>query len=251
MALAPLGFSMDPALGIITPGRKDGVSTGSIGFGEGNNFIYQKKEDRKRLTSDLVNSLRGKIDGDHPEIIIKRPKRKPAFVRFRIRKRKDTPVGNERSELAVGPQFSGNETVHIGFSFRVPRLEGPINTKYILQIWQPVESPRAGVRINTSDSSSYDLVSRSGGGITRSLRKDGKGWNHVIMTINNNEGIIWRNKKGKILARSPGGFLSPSGNSLTWRPKFGAYGYGGNNATIDVRGFSIGSDLDAVIAALV
>ena len=244
---------MDPLIGRITRGRTGNRSTGSIGFGAGNNFVYDRRRAKRELTSPLINSLRGKIDGNHPEIIIRKPrnKRKPAFVRFRIRKNRDNITGNERSELAVGRQFSGDETVHVGFSFRVHELDGITgNTKYIFQGWQPVEQPRFGIRINSRDNSKYDLVSRSGGGTTMGLRKGKEKWNSIIMSINNEDGITWRNTRGRILAESPGGFLSPGGRAQTWRPKFGAYGFGGNDANIDVRGFSVGSDLDAVMAGL-
>jgi hypothetical protein len=244
MATLPaLAFSKDPRTGRISAPK-----SGPVGFGEGNNFLTVKRQ-----RSSLIGSLRGKIDGNHPQIITKVPKNpdRPAFTRFRIRANRDNITGNERSELAVGPLFSGDQTVHIGFSFRLPRFDGITGrTAYLLQIWQPVEQPRAGVRINTSDPDSYDLVSRTGGGITRPFADGGRGWNDVVMSINNRTGITWRTRNGRVLAQSPGGFLDPGGVSQSWRPKFGAYGFGGSNANIDVRGFTIGSDLKAVTEAL-
>ena len=243
MSIAPLFFSMDPRRGRISSPRP-----GPVGFGDGNNFLPGRRQG-----PFSIGSLRGKIDGDHPPIITRvfKNRKKPAFTRFRIRANKDNLTGNERSELAVGPQFDGDETVHIGFSFRVSKLDGITgNTKYIFQGWQPVEEPRFGIRINSRDNSKYDLVSRSGGGTTLGLRKGKEKWNSIIMSINNEDGITWRNTRGRILAESPGGFLSPGGRAQTWRPKFGAYGFGGNNANIDVRGFSIGRDLETVAEAL-
>ena len=223
-------FNMLPAFG-----RISGSASSTIGAG--GNFLPS----RARRDSDPgLRSLRGKIDGDHPNIRIRgEGNKKRARVQFRIRA-KDSITGNDRSELAAGPLFDGDETRAIGVSFRVVQLDPLTGFGYFLQIWQPVEEPRAGIRLNTRDNNRYDLVSRSGGGMTRRFRKDGK-WNHVVMELNNDEGITWRRRSGAVLARSPAGFLNPNGREESWRPKFGYYGTGGRDANIEFKQFTVGT----------
>lgn len=229
-------FNMLPWFGRIS-------GTASSTFGAGGNFLPDRV---KRDSSPDVRSLRGKIDGRHPNIRLK-GKGEDARVQFRIRER-DSLTGNDRSELAVGRLFDGDDTQTIGVSFRVTQKDPLTGFGYFLQIWQPVESPRAGIRLNTSNNSQYDLVSRSGGGVTQRFRPDGK-WNHVVMTLNDDSGITWRKRDGSIIARSPGGFLDPSGLEQTWRPKFGYYGQGDKDTNIEFKQFVIG-DLASVLEAM-
>lgn len=240
--MADLLFRMDPEWGVIV----DPI-TGDHLFGEGNNFVYQRRRDRRLLASPEIRSLRGKIDGDHPSIRLRdfADPDKTDFVRFRIR---GDRRGNERSELAHGRRLDAEETHHFAMRFRVSGEIDKITEggfAYVLQGWEPVERPRFGIRLLDEDT--WDVTSRSGGGRRFALAEDGR-WNLIAGSFNDEDGIAWRSKSGRVIARSPGGFMADPEDGI--RLKFGFYGRGGGNLNVDVADFAVGADLDEVLEAL-
>ena len=207
-------------------------------FGAGGNFEYRRKSDREQFTSPSISSLRGKASDDNEgsiSIIGEGERgRNQARVRF------DIPGGrtkasrlNVRSELATGRVFQADESVTIGLRFRVNKPDELTGFAYLLQGWQPVQTPRFGLRVSTRRGGSWDVAAR--GSSFRYTQEFNKGnrWNTVVMDVRNSRRIDWYNGTGRLLGSSRGNFLKKPGEravlAQAWRPKFGYYGDGSRN----------------------
>jgi inosine-uridine nucleoside N-ribohydrolase len=221
-------FDMNPRYGRIV-----GSATNTIG--RGGNYIPQND----RHKSDLVTSLRGKIDhgGKSPRI---EGEGKNARVVFEA---SGKSTHNDRSELAVGPMLPFGSVYEITYEFRYlgPVLEA--GDFYLLQIWQdPDRIPIAGIRLKTFTHNEIELV--------------GDEFGHVFSTtIEQDEYTLWRfqikvghdgfiklfDSRGEKLAERRGdlGYFSPE-DDRHWRPKFGIYknrSIDGNDFRVEVKRF--------------
>ena len=209
-------------------GRISGDPTNILG--QGGNFIPRKEKHK----SYLMGSLRGKATSGSDILI---GGRLNDFVRFRAR----PTVGNIRSELATGPSFDFGDEKFINFKFRVNSNDDITGTAYLLQFWQPVISPIAGIRIQNDK---IQAVTRSAGGAYSQPLREGK-WNTLKMAFKAGSDGHFKvyNRKGRLLGEVDGTIDGGSlaGRSLrdVWRPKFGFYGSGSNNLNVDVKRFTI------------
>lgn len=209
-------------------GRISGDPTNS--FGEGGNFIPEKEKHK----SYLISSLRGKATNGSDILIGGRLNN---FVRFEAR----PTVGNIRSELATGSRFDFGDEMFMNFKFRVNSNDDITGTAYLLQFWQPVISPIAGIRIQNDE---IQAVTRSAGSAYSKPLREGK-WNTLKMAFKAGSNGYFKvyNREGKLLDKVEGLINGGSQASRSledvWRPKLGFYGSGSNNLNVDVKRFTI------------
>lgn len=223
-------FSMRPATG-----RISGTATNV--FGQGGNFIPAKK-DRK-----IITSLRGKATpGSTISIPTKKNGEQRRFVRFDVRP--STIDGNTRCELATGDLFPFGKLLEIDISFRIRRLNAVKQPFYLLQFWQPVISPIAGIRIDPAKRL-IECVTRTAGSATdfqstaydwcnlRLLFRAGTGG--MLKVTDLSTGVVLGTASGAV----NGGSQAAQAERDAWRPKFGFYGNLDGRAVIDVRTFKL------------
>ena len=206
-------------------------------FGQGGNFIPRRRKD----SSPAVRSLRGKTTpGSDIDLVTGGRKNKKSFVRFEAR-----PVrsGNVRSELAVGPLTDFDQPTEITTRFRADALDPITGTAYLLQIWQPVISPIAGLRVQ---GGRLEATTRSGGTAWSTRFREGKWYNFRIEFQAGDDGFfrIYGGKSGRLLGevegRIDGGSQAGRARQDSWRPKLGFYGSSGNSLNVDYSDFSFG-----------
>jgi len=203
-------FDMDPQYG-----RINGTATGT--FGEGGNYIPENE----RHKSDQIASLRGKIDngGVSPRI---EGTGEDARVVFEAG---GNTSGNDRSELAAGPQFPFGEVYEIRYKFR---YDGPVHETghfYLLQIWQAVYSPLAGIRMVPGTGDTVEFVGRGVGAAASATLTPGQWVDWTARLKVGPDGFIKvYDAKGNKLGEVSGdfGYTGP-GDPQQWRPKFGIY----------------------------
>jgi hypothetical protein len=215
-------FTLDPK-----NGRIEGQPTNQIS--EGGNYFPLDKSDR----SPQVKNLRGKATAGG-DIEIESGK-KFTFVRFSA-----DPVtgGPSRSELAprLMTPFDQSVTVRMVFRVNAPNIDQL--TGYVVQFWQPVISPIAGIRVKDGR---LEVVARSGGS-AGSTRLTG-GWNDLTVTLrpSNSQGFLRVDGDitGRVDGRINGGSQAGRADSDIFRPKFGWYGSLQQSVAVDVRLFEM------------
>lgn len=219
-------------------GRIRGTPTET--FGQGGNFL-PAGEDKRDITS-----LRGKAT---PGSTIAIPLRKNGNQRkfIRLGAAAHSP-GNTRCELATGPSFPFGQTITFDFSFRLSGFLGLGSVPYVLQFWQPVISPIAGVRVDASKKA-VEVVARSAGGAVSLPLRENRWYNLLVTFRAGNDGILSVSdpKSGLLLGRTRpgltinGGSQASQATSDNWRPKLGFYGTKtkGPLSIVDVRRFAV------------
>jgi hypothetical protein len=217
-------FTMDPA-----NGRIQGKPTNQIS--EGGNYLALRRF-RSEDTTRMVRNLRGKATSGGNITIVE--DKKQSFVRFEA-----DPVTNypPRSELAprLMTPFGRAVTVDISVRVRAPQMDRL--TGYVLQFWQPVISPIAGVRVS---GGRLEVVARSGGELASKPLT--KGWNDLAVTLRPGPNGLMRvtgDLNGQVVGRLDGGSQRGLAQSDIFRPKFGWYGSLSQSVTVDYRHFSM------------
>jgi hypothetical protein len=215
-------FDLDPITGRIV-----GDATNSMG--EGGNYIPAKK-DREKM---LFPRLSGKAtEGSFI-------RQRKDFINFFTT---DDARHPDRSELAVPKNFAFERQINIDLEFRVKGRNYDKVTGYVLQFWQPIVSPIAGIRIQNG---TLAVVSRSAGGAL-SMKLEKKKWydwqlqfkagdNGFIRVIDDTTGKLIGSRNGTINAGSQAGQTLAD----TVKPKFGFYGNALGGIKTDFRDFAI------------
>jgi hypothetical protein len=217
-------FTMNPA-----NGRIEGEPINLISVG--GNYIVRRRY-RDTDSTRYVRTLRGKAtSGGDIEII---NGRKSDFVRFTA----DPVTGMAaRSELAPRrlSEFGKTITLKLEFRVRAPRIDEL--TGYVLQFWQPVISPIAGVRVSNGR---LEVVARSGGtAASTSLNKD---WNELTIAFKPGPDGLLRvrnDMRGKLSGTLNGGSQASQADADLFRPKFGWYGPLSQSVQVDYRHFAM------------
>jgi len=216
-------FTMNPV-----NGRIQGKPTNQIS--EGGNFIVRRRY-RVGDTTKAVRTLRGKANGNGNISIVSG--KKHTFVRFEP----DPITGLARSELAPRRMTPFGQSVTVSMQFRVRALQLDRLTGYVLQFWQPIISPIAGVRVNNGR---LEVVARSGGGAAS--RELTRGWNQIAVTFRPGPDGLLRVRgdlHGKVNGTLNGGSQASRADADIFRPKFGWYGSLSQPVTVDYRHFSM------------
>jgi hypothetical protein len=220
-------FRMFPGRGWI-----QGIATNQIS--EGGNYLVRRKH-RERDTSPWVRTLRGKAtDGSTIALV---EKRNPAreFVRFDVDPITGIGQGAPRSELAPRRMINFGDTVHLRLEFRVRAQNLDRLTGYVLQFWQPVISPIAGIRVS---GGRLEAVTRSAGSAASAPLT--RGWNEIELTFRPGDNGLLRVRgdlRGAVSGRIDGGSQAGLAADDIYRPKFGWYGSSGQDVTVDYRRF--------------
>lgn len=217
-------FTLDPE-----NGRIQGRPTNQIS--EGGNYIVRRRH-RSTDATRFIRNLRGKATaGGNIEIV---DGRKGDFVRFTADPVTQWPA---RSELAPRRMSDFGTTITVKMEFRVRAPDIDRLTGYILQFWQPVISPIAGVRVRDGN---LEVVARTGGGAgTKQL---GKGWNNLSVTFRPGDNGLLRVRgdiRGQVAGTLNGGSQASLSDEDIFRPKFGWYGSLSQSVAVDYRNLSI------------
>lgn len=221
-------FRMFPGRGLI-----QGEATNQIS--EGGNFIVKRRY-RPVDTSPFVKTLRGKATDNSAISIV--DKRNPAkeFVRFSIDPITGIGQGAPRSELAPRRMIDFGSTVSLRLELRVQADNIDRITGYVLQFWQPIISPIAGLRVKDGR---LEAVTRSAGSAASAPLK--QGWNEIELTFRPGANGLFQAKgalNGTVQGRIDGGSQAGQALQPIYRPKFGWYGStAGENVTVDYRRF--------------
>jgi hypothetical protein len=216
------------------PGRGwiDGIATNQIS--EGGNYLVRRRY-RDQDTSRQVRTLRGKAtDGSGIEIV---ERRNPAreFVRFDVDPITGSGQGAPRSELAPRQMIPFGDTVHLRLEFRVRAQNLDRLTGYVIQFWQPVISPIAGIRVS---GGRLEAVTRSAGGAASAPLT--RGWNEIGLTFRPGDDGLLKVRgglRGSTAGRIDGGSQADRATADIYRPKFGWYGSSGQDVVVDYRRF--------------
>lgn len=217
-------FRMAPKRGFI-----QGEPTNLIS--EGGNFIVRRRF-LPTHTSPEVRTLRGKATpGGDIDIV---EGRRFTFVRMEA----DPITGLvPRSELAPRLMTPFGQSVTVSIIFRVRARQIDQLTGYVLQFWQPIISPIAGVRVNRGR---LEVVSRSGGGVASGPLD--RGWNSLTVTLRpgpDGRMSVSGDLNGSIRARIDGGSQAGLADEAIFRPKFGWYGPLSQQVHVDYRRFEM------------
>lgn len=214
-------YRMDPATGKI-----EGRPTNQIG--EGGNFIARKKD-----VQGFSRTLQGKATaGSRIELV---EKRNPAknFVCFKAK----PTIGNSRSELAQTHNFEFGQRVKINIEFKIKARRLDSLNGYILQFWQPVISPIAGVRVQNGR---LEVVTRSAGGVASMwLTSDWQGLEMIFTAGNQGEFSISGDLNGSVRGKIDGGSQASQAVADTFRAKFGWYGATEQDVQVRFREFRL------------
>lgn len=219
-------FRMFPGRGWI-----QGIATNQIS--EGGNYLVKRRY-RSHDTSRWVRTLRGKATPGSTIALVE--KRNPAneFVRFGVDP--ITGIGYPpRSELAPRQMIDFGDTVHLRLEFRVRAANLDRLTGYVLQFWQPVISPIAGIRVS---GGRLEAVTRSAGSAASAPLTNG--WNEIELTFRPGDDGLLRVRgdlHGSVSGRIDGGSQAGLATDDIYRPKFGWYGSAGGDVTVDYRRF--------------
>jgi hypothetical protein len=218
-------FRMNPS-----NGRIQGKPTNLISVG--GNYVVRKKY-RPEDTTRHIRNLRGKATKGGTIDIVQGKKNRD-YVRFTA----DPITGSvARSELAPRKMSDFGQTLTVKMEFRVRAPKIDEITGYVLQFWQPVISPIAGVRVKDGR---LEVVSRSRG--TAASKPITKGWNELTVTIRPGRNGVLKVKgdlNGKVNGFINGGSQASSSTEDIFRPKFGWYGSLNQQVTVDYRQFEI------------
>jgi hypothetical protein len=217
-------FRMDPSRGFI-----EGKPTNQIS--EGGNFKVRRRF-RSEDTTKAVRTLRGKANGNNDITIVKG--RKHTFVRFEVDRVTGSP---SRSELAPRRMTPFGRSVTVNMSFRVRAQQMDRLTGYVLQFWQPIISPIAGVRVS---GGRLEVVARSSGKVAS--KRLTRGWNDLSVTLRPGPNGLMRvtgDLNGQVLGRIDGGSQAGRAQSDIFRPKFGWYGSLDQRVRVDYRSLEL------------
>jgi hypothetical protein len=226
--LGSFWFRMFPGRGVI-----QGEATNQIS--EGGNFIVKRRY-RSEDTATFVRTLRGKATDNSSISIVE--KRDPAkeFVRFEVDPITGIGQGAPRSELAPRRMIDFDSTVSLKLELRVQADNIDKITGYVLQFWQPIISPIAGLRVANGR---LEAVTRSAGDAASAPLK--QGWNEIELTFRPGDNGLFKVKgalNGAVAGRIDGGSQAGSALEDIYRPKFGWYGStAGEDVTVDYRRF--------------
>jgi hypothetical protein len=202
---------------------------------EGGNFLVRRRF-RPTHTSPEVRTLRGKATPGGDIDIVKG--RRFTFVRFEA----DPVTGLvPRSELAPRLMMPFGRTVTVSIGFRVRARQIDQLTGYVLQFWQPIISPIAGVRLNEGR---IEVVSRSGGGVASGPLE--RGWNSLTVSLRpgpNGRMTVDGDLNGSIRGRIDGGSQDGLAEAPVFRPKFGWYGPLSQQVQVDYRRFEMSTSV--------
>jgi hypothetical protein len=226
--LGDFWFRMFPGRGFI-----QGEATNQIS--EGGNFIVKRRY-RSKDTSPFVKTLRGKATDNSSISIVEKLNPSNEFVRFDVDPVTGIGQRTPRSELAPRQMIDFGDTVSLKLEFRVRSSNIDAITGYILQFWQPIISPIAGLRLNNGR---LEAVTRSAGGVASAPLA--KGWNEIELTFRPGDNGLFKVKgalNGAVAGRIDGGSQAGSALEDIYRPKFGFYGAGGGpSLQVDYRRF--------------
>lgn len=212
-------------------GRIEGKPTNQIS--EGGNFIPLDREDR----TPQVKNLRGKATNGGDISIVKG--KRFTFTRLFADSVTGIPYPS-RSELAPRLMTPFDRQINVRMVFRVRAPQIDRLTGYVLQFWQPVISPIAGIRVNNGR---LEVVARSAGGAASKPLT--KGWNDLTVSIcpSNTRGFlaVSGDLVGRVDGRLNGGSQAGLAAEDIFRPKFGWYGSLQQGVTVDVRLFEMSS----------
>lgn len=217
-----LAFDLDPITGKL-------IGTATNTMGEGGNFFPGRKHGKKMT----MRRLSGKATEGS---LIRQRK---DFINFFAT---DDPRYPDRSELATPGNFAFGKRIDIDLEFRIKGRNYDKVTGYVLQFWQPIVSPIAGIRINNGR---LEVVSRSAGGVlSMNLKK--KQWYDWTLQFKAGHNGFFRvvdDNTGKMLGSINGTINAGSQARLTLadtvKPKFGFYGNALNGIKTDFRDFAI------------
>jgi len=217
-------FRMDPSRGFI-----EGKATNQIS--EGGNFKVRRRF-RSKDTTKAVRTLRGKANGNNDISIVEG--KKHTFVRFEV----DRVTGSSsRSELAPRRMTPFGRSVTVNMSFRVRAPQMDRLTGYVLQFWQPIISPIAGVRVRNGR---LEVTTRSRGEVAS--KRLTRGWNDLSVTLCPGPNGLMRvegDLNGRVLGRIDGGSQAGRAQSDIFRPKFGWYGSLDQRVRVDYRSLEL------------
>jgi len=213
-------------------GRIKGIAANQIS--EGGNYVVRRRH-REQDTSGWVRTLRGKATDGSTIALVEKRNAAQEFVRFGVDPVTGMGQGAPRSELAPRRLIDFGDTVHLMVEFRVraenlDRLSG-----YVLQFWQPVISPIAGIRVSDGR---LEAVSRSAGGAASAPLT--RGWNEIKLTFRPGDDGLFKLRgdlNGSVAGRINGGSQAGLATDDIYRPKFGWYGSAGQNVAVDYRRF--------------
>lgn len=212
-------------------GRIEGIATNQIS--EGGNFIVKRRH-RQQDTSPWVRTLRGKATPGSTIDLVERKNPANSFVRFGVDP--VTGIGHPpRSELAPRRMIPFGDTVHLKLEFRVRAEDIDRLTGYVIQFWQPVISPIAGIRVS---GGRLEAVTRSAGGVAS--KPLARGWNQIELTFRPGDDGLFKvagDLRGSVSGRINGGSQAGLAADDIYRPKFGWYGPSGQDVRIDYRRF--------------
>ena len=225
--LGDFWFRMFPSRGWI-----QGIATNQIS--EGGNYVVKRRY-RSHDTSRWVRTLRGKATPGSTIALVETRNPANEFVRFGVDP--ITGIGYPpRSELAPRQMIDFGDTVSLKLEFRVRSSNIDAITGYILQFWQPIISPIAGLRLKNGR---LEAVTRSAGGVASAPLA--KGWNEIELTFRPGDNGLFKVKgalNGAVAGRIDGGSQAGSALEDIYRPKFGFYGAGGGpSLQVDYRRF--------------
>lgn len=212
-------------------GRIEGIATNQIS--EGGNYVVRRRH-RGNDTSQWVRTLRGKATPGSTIELMERRNPANEFVRFDV----DPVTGigyPPRSELAPGRMLDFSDTVHLKLEFRVRAERLDRLTGYVLQFWQPVISPIAGIRVS---GGRLEAVTRSAGGVASKPLT--RGWNEIELTFRPGDDGLFKvagDLNGSVAGRINGGSQAGLAADDIYRPKFGWYGSPGQDVIVDFRRF--------------
>lgn len=213
-------------------GRIKGIATNQIS--EGGNYVVRRRY-REQDTSPRVQTLRGKAtDGSTIALVEKRNPAKE-FVRFDVDPITGIGQGPPRSELAPRRLIDFGDTVHLRIEFRVRAQNLDRLTGYVLQFWQPVISPIAGIRVS---GGRLEAVTRSAGGAASTPLT--QGWNEIKLKFRPGDDGLFKLRgdlNGSVAGRINGGSQAGRAADDIYRPKFGWYGSPGQDVAVDYRRF--------------
>lgn len=214
-------YRMDPATGKI-----EGEPTEVIG--EGGNFVARKKDVR-----GFPRALRGKATAGSRIKLVEKKNPAKNFVRFKAK----PTIGNSRSELAQTKNFEFGERVKINIEFKVKAKKLNQLNGYILQFWQPVVSPIAGVRVANGR---LEVVTRTAGGAaSMRLTSDWQKLEIVFTAGRNGELTVSGDLNGSVNGFINAGSQASLARQDTFRAKFGWYGTTGQRVQVRFREFRL------------
>jgi len=213
-------FDLDPSIGELKPPTAGRIADGS--WGSGGRWVQQNAGKVFPMTA-----LSAQREGGRD--ITSNNRR----IRFRV----DKNQGGRRAELAPGYIFDFGTELVIDYSFKVRSDNIKEANGYLLQFWQPVISPIAGVRIQHGR---LQVVSRTLGGVFDEEVSLNQWYDMTLRIKAGDDGFLELAGSRRVVGSLNGGSQASQATEDVIRPKFGFYGDPGpSELAVLVRKFTL------------